>query len=81
MRRIPLPAALLRAGQREILAQDVEQAAHPGHVDLDRRPVHRGRWQYEDQLARRRGLRGSQASDVGASVIAPRIRSASPGGR
>ena len=34
-------AALLRAGQPEVLAQDVEQAAHPGHVDLGRGAVDR----------------------------------------
>src|SRR6185503_2322221 len=31
---LPFPAALLRASEAEILAQDVEQPAHPGHVDL-----------------------------------------------
>ena len=32
---LALAAALLRAGQGEVLAQDVEQAAHARDVDLD----------------------------------------------
>ena len=32
---LALAAALLRPGQAEVLAQDVEQPAHPRHVDLD----------------------------------------------
>src|SRR4051812_41281125 len=33
---LPFPAALLRPGQAEILAEDVEQPPHAGDVDLDR---------------------------------------------
>ena len=36
---LPFPAAFLRAREPDVLAQDVEQPAHPGDLDLGRRAV------------------------------------------
>ena len=40
---LPFPAAFLGAGEPEILAQDVEEAAHAGHIDLGRLAVDENR--------------------------------------
>ena len=64
---LPFPAALLRAGQREILAEHVEQAAHARDVDLGGRAVDReavGR--HARRLERGGGGARRQAGDVRA---------------
>ena len=64
---LPFPAALLRAGQPEILAQDVEQAPHPGRVDLDRLAV-------DGERARRHRVPSVVAGSSGRAAQRLRVR-------
>src|SRR4029079_15097466 len=71
-----LAAPLLGSGASEVLAQDVEEAAHSGDVDLDRRAVDRqavGR--HEISPFAGADSAGRRPATSGRSAIAPRIRS------